>query len=444
MNIKEQVLNYKADMIKDLETLVSYNSVMSNDSEYPFGLENAKCLDTALEMMTKYGLKTTNLDYYAGFGEVGTGDEVIGILGHLDVVPATGNWLSDPFTLTQRDNKLFGRGSSDDKGPVIASLYALRILIDNNVEFNKKVRLIVGSNEENGSKCLDYYVEKEGHINYGFTPDGSFPGIHGEKGIIHALASFNDTKIISIKGGFAYNVVCDNVEIVIENDSFDLNKFDEYVKNNELNYHIDKTDNTKITFLGVAGHASTPEVGKNAISHLMQALAYSGYQDEFVNYYNDNVGLYTDGTNAGVKCNDEFGDLTFSIGMINKVDDKITFTIDIRYPVTLDGDTIIKKLNNKFNLSDVGTSKPLYFPKDHPMIVSLVSAYQKVTNDYDSKLQVIGGGTYSKGINNCIAFGGDFNDENTNIHDANEFIKIDNLLLQTEIYVEAILNLLAI
>ncbi len=449
MNIKNDILNYKDQMISDLQKLVKYNSVLDTTSNYPFGEENAKCLDEALSMLDAYGFKTKNLDYYAGYGEVGTGEELIGILGHLDIVPATGDWKSDPFTLDLRDGKLFGRGTSDDKGPLIAAIYALRVLMDNNVTFNKRIRIIAGSNEETGSKCLAHYVEKEGHIDYGFTPDADFPGIHGEKGIIHCLNKGPKTKIIDIEGGVAANVVCNKVKVTLKASDINLVKFEEYCKLSDVAYEINHDgDNVILDVHGVAGHASRPTTGKNAIAYLMQALHFADFEDEYVNYFNSYIGLTTDGSLANINFTDEYGVLTMSIGVIKKEGDHIVITIDIRYPVTIDGSDVIRNLENNFNkegeIYDLSDHKPLFFAPDHPMIQALVKAYQDVTNDLESKPTVIGGGTYSKGINNCIAFGGDFNDEPTMIHDANEFIKVENLLKQAEVYAHAILNLLEI
>ncbi|MDD5983493.1 MAG: M20/M25/M40 family metallo-hydrolase, partial [Solobacterium sp.] len=163
----ENYINNNIDnMLNELGELVSYNSVYSEDVA-PFGLKNREVLDKALEIFESKGLKTKNLDYYCGYGEVGEGDEVIGILAHLDVVPCGEGWNSDPFKMTEKDGYVYGRGVTDDKGAVIASLYAIKYLLDTGYKFNKRVRLIVGCNEESGSRCIKHYVEKEGHIDYG-------------------------------------------------------------------------------------------------------------------------------------------------------------------------------------------------------------------------------------------------------------------------------------
>lgn len=447
MNIKQQVLNYKEDIVKDLTTLVSFNSVMDTTTKYPFGEENAKCLNTALDMFKQANMKTVNLDNYCGYGEIGEGDKLIGVLGHLDVVPAGEGWDTDPFKVTIKDNRMFGRGVSDDKGPMVCAFYALKIIMDNNIKLNKRIRIIVGSNEENGSKCLDYYVSKEGHIDYGFTPDASFPGIHGEKGSLGGSMTAKTSKIRNIRGGVARNVVCNKVEFSINSDDLDINIFKDTLDNSNIKYDIIGDKVLDITVYGVAGHASMPTTGVNAISYAMYALYKANCDDNFVKYYNSVVALTTDGSQSNIDCTDEYGPLTFNIGVISQDNDLITTTIDIRFPVTLTGNDILTKMNVSFNnefgkLDEMHISEPLFFDPQHPMIQALVKSYQHVTNDYETKPCVIGGGTYSRHINNCIAFGGDLTDESHHIHDANEFIDIEDLLTQTEIYVHAILNLL--
>ena len=112
---------------------------------------------------------------------MGEGDEIVGIAGHLDIVPAGGDWTHDPFTLTRDGDYVYGRGTTDDKGPILEALYAMKLLRDSGVKLNKRVRLIMGCNEETGSKCMEHYNEVAEELSCGFTPDASYPCIHGEK-----------------------------------------------------------------------------------------------------------------------------------------------------------------------------------------------------------------------------------------------------------------------
>lgn len=449
MNTRKRVESYLDDILKNLKTLVSYNSVQGEKEEnYPFGRVPAECLNKALEIAQGYGFKTKNLDNYIGYAEMGEGDQLIGILGHLDVVPAGEGWNTDPFDMQIMGNKAFGRGTTDDKGAVICSMIAMKIVKDLNIPLTKRVRLIMGCNEENGSKCLAHYVQEEGHIDMGFTPDGTFPGVHGEKGMLQAIFRSTNTKIKSFTGGLASNVVCNKCTITVDKCSFSKRILEEYFNNNSITYTITENDSlVQIEVVGIAAHASTPHLGVNAISHLLVGLKLAGFSDDFVDFYNERINTTTDGSLLGMKCNDEYGELTFNVGVIRMKDGVIEGTIDVRFPVSMTTKQIVEKLTP--NLENIGgvieivnTHEPLYFPIDSPLVTKLLRSYQEVTQDMESKPMTMGGGTYAKGIHNCIAFGCEFAGSDNHIHDANEFVTIEELVLQTEIYVSAITKLL--
>ncbi len=449
MEIREFLQNNKKNMIDDLAKIVSYDSVAELDgkTKYPFGDINAELLDETLKIFEREGLSTKNVDYYAGYGEIGEGEKLIGILAHLDIVPCGKGWTSDPLTLTLRDGKLYGRGTTDDKGPVIAALYAMKYLKESGAKLDKRIRLIVGCCEERGSHCLHHYVEKEGHIDFGFTPDGSFPGIYGEKGGVGGTFASINTKIKDINGGLVANAVCNEVYATFDLNSLNDAKLKEYFDNNKVKFTIERTDSDKLTVFGIAAHASTPHLGVNAIGHLFAALEFAGFDDDFVTYYNKHVGLMTDGSLFDSKIEDKYGALTFNNGMIYMKDGHIQGTIDIRVPVTYDTEVVVNKLKEYFNdengkLLNVHGGKPLFFDPESPMVKALVNAYRDVTNDNENQPMVIGGGTYSKGINNCIAFGPEYPCEDCHIHDIDEFMLEDRFYEQTEIYIKAIQNLL--
>ena len=430
------------NMIADLRELVSYKSVYAED-EKPFGSENRKVLDAALKMMEKVGLRTKNLDYYCGYGEVGEGDEVIGILSHLDVVPEGDGWDSDPYTLIEKDGLLYGRGSTDDKGSVIANLYALKYLIDSGYRFKKRVRLIVGCNEESGSECIRHYVEKEGHIDMGYTPDADFPGIYAEKGMIGGVLVGHKTKIKDIRGGQAPNIVCNEVECLIDQSEYDVNKLEDYFRENNIKYLL---NGDSLTVYGVAAHASMPSMGVNAISHLFEALYYADINDEFIDFFHRNFALTYNGELIGYKdIEDDISDATINFGIAFKEGDDIKVTLDMRFPVRSSVKECMRPLENIKDESNEFVSyscvEPLYFDIDSPFIKALDKAYRDVTGDYESKMEAIGGGTYAKAIHNCIAFGPEMHGTEYHIHGANECMSIEELKKQVEIYVEAIKNL---
>lgn len=182
MDIREQIHALSDEMLENLGKLVAIDSTLGTPSEdKPFGEGPAKALEAGLEIAKSLGFKTVNLDNYCGYAEMGEGEEIVGIAGHLDIVPVGGDWSYDPFKLTREGDCVYGRGTTDDKGPVIEALYAMKLLRDSGAKLNKRVRLIMGCNEETGSKCMEHYNEVSEELSCGFTPDASFPCIHGEK-----------------------------------------------------------------------------------------------------------------------------------------------------------------------------------------------------------------------------------------------------------------------
>ena len=290
MDIKEKIHATTEELLSNMERLVAIDSQLGTPTEgMPFGEGPAKVLHEALQIADELGFKTVNLDNYCGYAEMGEGEEIVGIAGHLDIVPAGGDWTYDPFKLTREGDYVYGRGTTDDKGPVMEALYAMKLLRDSGVKLNKRVRLIMGCNEENGSRCMEHYNEVAEELSCGFTPDASYPCIHGEKGMLGMLATSKNTKIISINGGFVFNAVCD---------------------------------------------ASTPAFGVNAAGVIFDCLAKAGFEDDFVEFYNSHIGTACDGSGIGLKCADEFGELTFCNGIVKTEDGVISATIDIRFPVT--------------------------------------------------------------------------------------------------------------
>ena len=190
--LDETIDNLKEDIIKTTQELIKIPSVYSksNDKEKPFGENVNSALEYILDLGKKLGFRTKNIDGYCGYIEFGEGSELLGIIGHLDVVPEGTGWTFPPFSGTISDGKIFGRGAIDDKGPVVSSLYAMKAVMDN-YKLNKRVRLIIGLNEENDWKCIDYYKSHEEAPTVSFSPDADFPCIYAEKSILSCYIKEN-------------------------------------------------------------------------------------------------------------------------------------------------------------------------------------------------------------------------------------------------------------
>ena len=452
MNTREQIHALSEEMLENLGKLVAVDSQLGTPSEgKPFGEGPAEALEIGLEIARELGFKTVNLDNYCGYAEMGEGEEIVGIAGHLDIVPVGGDWTYDPFKLTRDGDHVYGRGTTDDKGPVIEALYAMKLLKDSGVKLNKRVRLIMGCNEETGSKCMVHYNEVEEELSCGFTPDANFPCIHGEKGYMSMMAYSKNTRIISMNGGFVSNAVCDNCTTVIPAEAGLKEKLEQMLSETKLQeYKVTEAENQITIYAkGVPAHASTPTLGINAAGVTMECLAKAGFEDDFVKFYNQHIGTACDGSGVGLKIADEFGELTFCNGIVKTENGVISFTIDIRVPVTFKKDDILNRIegnledeNGRIEVGEIGN--PLFFPRESPLVNALYKAYVDVTGDTENKPMVIGGGTYAKSLKNIIAFGPEKLGVDYRIHGADEFILVSEMEEAVEVYMEAIKNLLAI
>ncbi|HGK1323061.1 TPA: Sapep family Mn(2+)-dependent dipeptidase, partial [Streptococcus pneumoniae] len=235
-----EVEKRKEDLLADLFSLLEINSERDDskaDAQHPFGPGPVKALEKFLEIADRDGYPTKNVDNYAGHFEFGDGEEVLGIFAHMDVVPAGSGWDTDPYTPTIKDGRLYARGASDDKGPTTACYYGLKIIKELGLPTSKKVRFIVGTDEESGWADMDYYFEHVGLAkpDFGFSPDAEFPIINGEKGNITEYLHFagentGAARLHSFTGGLRENMVPESATAVVSGDLADLQaKLDAFV-----------------------------------------------------------------------------------------------------------------------------------------------------------------------------------------------------------------------
>jgi len=474
MKYLELIENNKDEMIKTLQELLAIRSVLEPETgEMPFG---QGIHDAFLYMLAKAeqdGFNVENIENYGGHIEfggdifdddddvIGKREESFGILVHLDVVPEGNDWDFAPYGAEISDGKIYGRGAIDNKGPAIASYFAMKALKEAGFRPEKRVRLILGLDEETKWKGMRKYLEKVKAPDIGFAPDAVFPVIHGEKGILTFELAKKINKSISkglelrsFKGGSAANMVADFARVVVRDEKV---KTYEEIKNKaakyrELTQHklnvkgVGKS--LEITARGISSHGSRPEDGCNAISVMMDFLSTLSFANEDVNelvaFYNDHIGFELDGTGMGAGLSDEVsGKLVFNVGMIDMDNEACVITINLRYPVTMNDDMIYEAMMpmiNKYNLGVVKLKHqpPIYFPKDAPLITTLMNIYRKNTGDDVSEAVVIGGGTYARAAENIVAFGGLFPGQDDMAHKKNEYIEIDSLVLMSKIYAEAI------
>ncbi|MFL0253148.1 dipeptidase PepV [Clostridium neuense] len=461
MEINKQVDLLKDELVKSTQKVLQIKSVQEEAKPgMPYGEGPAKALACALDIAKSLGFKTVNIDNQVGYAEYGDGEEYVGALGHLDVVPENDGWKYPPYAAEIHDDKIFARGATDDKGPIMSCLYGLKAVVNSGLPLSKKVRIIFGTNEETGSNEIAYYLKKEKAPVAGFTPDAEYPIINGEKGVlvfdlIKELKekSYGEVTIAYIKGGNAHNIVPNYCEAGLKTSLKGslIDKCEDF--SNRTGYDLKAEENGDLVVIksyGVAAHGSVPHMGKNAI---MQLLAFVGELNlescdvvNYIEFLNKHVGMETDGESFGVGLEDRISrKLSFNLGVIDLDENKVSATVDIRYPVTCKFEEVInpiKEISKKaeINVENVSHQKPLYFPEDHFIVKSLQKVYKEQTGK-EPRLLAIGGGTYAKEMPNIVAFGPIFEGEPDVDHKVDEYIKIDHLILNAKIYAHAIYEL---
>jgi succinyl-diaminopimelate desuccinylase len=461
MDLNQRIEELREELISSTQEILRIKSVEGEAKiGMPFGEGVAKALECALSISEKLGFKAVNLDGYVGYAEYGEGEEYIGVLGHLDVVPEGDGWNYPPYGAEIHDGKLYARGAIDDKGPIMAALYGLKAIKDAGLPLSKKVRIIFGTNEETGCKEMEHYLAKEKPPVAGFTPDAEYPIIYAEKGltIFEVEKDLNikqsgDIVIKYIKGGQRPNMVPDYCEAAIEaKDVYAVVTAAERFSQ-ESGYDIKAEVKDGIAIVksyGVSAHGSMPQLGKNAIMQLFAFLESLNLGDsdiaQFIEFFNKYVGMDVYGEAFGVGLEDKAsGKLSFNVGTVNMSEDRISMFLNLRYPVTYK----LEDMMNPFNKRIEGTGirienfehqAPLYFPEDHPLIKALQKVYTEQTGQ-EATLLAIGGGTYAKEMPNIVAFGPMFPGKPDICHQANEYIEVEDLILNAKIYAHAIYEL---
>ena len=409
------------EMIEALQKLVSFQSIAKEEGpEYPYGKEVCGAKEYVLELAKSFGMRVEDVPGKYAYIEIGAGPRLIGILSHLDVVPAGDGWTQDPFGGEIVDGRIYGRGTTDDKGPTIAVLYAMKALKEKTT-LSARIRLILGQTEENGEwRDIEAYTDAEEIPECGFTPDGDFPAIQNELGAMVFQVQMPQSGFLQGEGGTAPNMVPACARVKTEFGTYEAS--------------------------GKSCHGCAPWLGLNGISELMEKVHQAEPENRFAQMYADLIGKTIYGEKLGIAAEDESGKLTLNVGLLEVRDETTTLMVDIRYPAKKNPDEISGSLVRQF--SSYGAScecvyhvRPLYTPSDSPVLGALLSAYREVTGD-DSRPISIGGGTYAKAMPNMVAFGPNFPRHENREHMEDEYILVEDFLKLEEIYERALAYLL--
>lgn len=465
IDFRAEVDKRKDALMDDLINLLRINSERDDsqaDAEHPFGPGPVKALEFFLEMAERDGYETKNVDNYAGHFTFGQGEEELGIFGHLDVVPAGSGWDTDPYEPVIKDNRLYARGSSDDKGPTMACYYALKIIKELGLPTSKKVRFVVGTDEESGWGDMDYYFEHVGlpKPDFGFSPDAEFPIINGEKGNITEYLHFSGenkgaVRLHSFSGGLRENMVPESATARFTShlDQTTLGaSLADFASKHNLKAELSVEDEQyTATVYGKSAHGSTPQEGVNGATYLALYLSQFDFEGPACAFLDVTANIIHEdfsGEKLGVAYEDDcMGPLSMNAGVFqfDETNDDNTIALNFRYPQGTDAKTIqtkLEKLNGveKVTLSD-HEHTPHYVPMDDELVSTLLAVYEKQTG-LKGHEQVIGGGTFGRLLERGVAYGAMFpGDENT-MHQANEYMPLENIFRSAAIYAEAIYELI--
>lgn len=461
MNWYEKAKAREAELLTELQALLQIESVLDEEAataEAPFGPGPRAALDFMLEKGSEQGMIVKNIDNMAGHIEMGVGDDLLGVLCHVDVVPAgdASTWTYPPFAGEIVAGKLYARGAIDDKGPTMAAWLAMKMIQDEGLELNKRVRMIIGSDEESGFRCVDRYFEKEEMPATGFAPDADFPLINAEKGIAHLVFTQKtkataDEKLVSFEAGKRTNMVPDvATAILVAVSTKTEQNFQKFLSENMLEGSFTNEGNRFIiTMKGKSAHAMEPEKGRNAAVYLAKFLAKelkTGAGKDFVQFI---VELF-DGDHYGhalsFNYEDEMsGPTTLNPGIVRFTTAGASIEVSMRYSVSYDFEAKMtgaqQLLGGKaFALDVADNSAPHYVPEDDELVETLLGVYRKYSGDFSKPLST-GGGTYARVMKKGVAFGMLFPGEADVAHQADEFVVVENLVKAAAIYAEAIVKL---
>ena len=428
------------DMVETLKKWIAIPSLKAEPQpDAPFGPEIRRALDTAMADCNRLGFHTQIFDGYAGHAEMGEGndEDALAILAHLDVVPVGDGWNYPPFGAEIIDGRMYGRGTNDDKGPAIAALYAMKAVQMADIPLKRKVRLILGCDEESGSACMAHYKQVTTMPRTGFSPDAAYPIINIEKGILRVVLrsslSKDGLRVIAFNTGERPNVVPGKAVALVAGDEGTVKRIE----------RISETMQLPVTAIGINGHAAYPESARNAIGQLLLVLRELGVQGS-LKALADRIGMEYNGASMKIAIQDCIsGALTCNLGIIRADQNSVSVTLDIRYPVMTNPAMIVKNIQAAFPDFAVDASEPVephYIPESSELVQKLLDAYCEVTG-YERKCLYTGGGTYARELQEGVAFGAAFPGDEDLAHQANEYIDLEGLYKNVKIFASAIVKL---
>lgn len=443
--------SYKDEFVATLARWMEVPSVKDTPAPgAPFGPEVRRMLDTAMADAAALGFSPRDYDGYACDMTLGAAPEAIAVLGHLDVVPAGDGWQTPPFKAVIDGDRIYGRGSMDDKGPVLAALFAMRAIKEAGVPLKRSIRMILGCDEESGWEDMAYYTAHADMPDVGFSPDASFPIINTEKAMLHAFVTAplakSGLQVKQLWTGQRLNVIPGESKALLAGGQALAQQVAAYAAATGLPYTAQVTEEgVWVTAEGIPGHSAYPEGRRNAIGMMLLLLKELGAEGALLTLANA-YGMESNGASLGCACQDEVsGALTCNMGILHIENGQVTASLDMRVPVTANLDALEQSARAAlpgFTFTSVEHTAPHHVPAESELVSQLLAAYHEETG-LPAHPMSTGGGTYAKVLKQGVAFGAAFPDDEDLAHQAGEYATISGLLKAAKVYANALLRLCA-
>ena len=454
---------HQEEIVEAVKRLVRIPSVAKPELAQPgapFGPACRQAMEEAEKLARELGFQTRILEGYALEVDMNGREPQVGILAHLDVVPEGDGWETGPYDPQVRDGYIFGRGTDDDKGPAVIALYAMKAAMELAPDMVKGCRLILGSAEEIGSPDLNYYLKDHRCPPHTFSPDADYPVINLEKGSYRPRFGAkwepeSGACVRSIRAGQVTNVVPKEATALVQGLTPEqvLPVLEQVSATAQVTLTAEEAPGgIRILARGLDAHASTPWLGHNALTALLQALAALPLDNTpSTGHLRTLARLFPHGdwrgAALGVAMEDDLsGPLTLNLSICNWNPDGFEGRFDSRVPVCGNPDNVkgvadgaLARAGMPLTL-DTPMRPHHYVPENDPFVQTLLSVYTDHTGQPGQCL-AIGGGTYAHGIPGAVAFGCAFpGDPPSNLHSANERVSIARLLQSGGMFADVILR----
>jgi succinyl-diaminopimelate desuccinylase len=453
--IQDWLRAHEQELLDDTIQMLRIPSIEGDpEPNAPYGIENRRALDFALKRAADFGMQTTDLEGHLGYAEFGSGDRLVMSLGHIDVVPVGPGWKHDPFGAEIDGDYIYARGTTDDKGPTMASFYAMRAIKECVPDLPARMRMAFGCNEESGFGCVARYVQTEEAPTFGVAPDSGWPLYHGEKGIANLEISVplhkGAMELLHCEGGQRPNIVIDSASAKVRVSAEVRKEVEEKLADawdRNVTFSWEEEGVLGVYAIGKACHGSYPHGGDSAAIRLFRFLneiaplaSKRFYEEVFASTHIGGAGI-------GISGSDEAsGDLTCNLGIVSTENDSLELLYNIRYPVTWTGDALdqrcrthLASLESGFELKITRDSPPLYFPLDHPLVQTIVDVYEAETGER-RRPGTMGGGTYARAVPNTVSIGTGWEGDG-NAHETDERLKVEHLFKMSRIYAHILYRL---